>query len=134
MFFSVDDSFRLNTAGQVTVVVEYLDAGVNVIDLKYLDVNGREIGPVNRIWVNLSNIGLFRTAAAVVTDASFGNAMSFANDLRLDTDVPGGMVVRSLTVQRPCILPAAVAGPAPPAVPAGQHRHLLPVGPRNACG
>jgi hypothetical protein len=134
MSFSVDDSYVLDSAGQVTVTVEYLDAGVNIIDLKYVGLNGQEIGPVNRINVRDSNTGQFKTATFAINDASFGNRMTFGNDLRLDTDVAGGLVIKSLSIQRACTTPAPTAGGAAlPALPSGYTRTFVPVVYRNAC-
>jgi hypothetical protein len=134
MFFSVDDSFLLDSAGTVTVTVEYLDGGVDLIDLKYIDVSGREIGPVNRINVATSNTGQFKTASFTLADASFGNRMGVANDLRLDAGVAGGMVIKSLSISRPCTSATpAMAGAPPPPRPAGQTRIVVPFTAARTC-
>jgi hypothetical protein len=137
MYFSVDDSLILGSAGQATVTIEYLDAGVGRIDLKYLDANGREVTTVRRITVGDSNSGLFKTATFTIDDAAFGNRLTFANDFWLDSDVRGGMVIRSvsMSIARACAdAPSTGAGPTIPAPPPGYARLFLPAGFKRGCG
>jgi hypothetical protein len=129
MFFSVDDSFVLGSSPQVRVAVEYLDSGVNVIDLKHLDAGGQEIGSLYRI--HLTGGTGFKTAEFVVSCASFANRMSFANDLRLDGDLAGGMVIKSVSVSRTA---PPTGGSAIPALLPGHTRVFVPVGYKGGCG
>jgi hypothetical protein len=145
MSFSVHDSFQESAAADVRITVVYLDAGVNIIDVKVDGASGEVLA--GRIDVRNSNTGAFKTAAFNVS-AYFGNRLTFANDIRLDTDVAGQMVIQSVTVER---LGAAPATPTPtpastcanqaepagagavPTPSAGTLRTFLPFSPRNYC-
>jgi hypothetical protein len=148
MFFAVDDSFVESATTRVRVTVEYLDSGVTNIDLKYDSPSGDSTTAPGGIDVRNSNSGQFRSKSWEV-DAFFGNRQQFANDLRLDTETAGGMVIRSVTIEKlgesqptptptPTVVPCATdstPGVAPvPTAAAGIRRNLLPVIYRNACG
>src|SRR5262245_50964065 len=62
MFFSVDDSFLHGGANPVTITIEYLDTGVNVIDLYYDGAGNRNAGgDTYRINVKDSNTGTIKS-------------------------------------------------------------------------
>jgi hypothetical protein len=148
MYFSVDDGFQVSNAAEVDITVEYFDRGVNIIDVKYDSTTGEKTA--GRIVVRDSNSGTFKTQTFRVPDAFFGNRLLYANDLRLDTDIAGGMEIKSVTITRvgatvPTPTPTQVpsvcadtpsggtASPAPTPVPGGL-RTYLPLIYRNACG
>lgn len=95
----------------MNITVEYFDRGVNIIDVKYDSTSGEKTA--GRIDVRDSNTGTFKTATLNVKDAFFGNRLIYANDLRLDTDVAGGMEIKSVTVSRTGSAPAPTATPTP---------------------
>lgn len=127
MFFSVDDSFIWNSnPGAVTIRVEYLDSGTNLINVKYRAVGGQQKIAMG-IDVRNSNTGQFKTAEATVSDALFDNGYTYANDILIDTDVTGGMTIRSITIIKPATYTL-------PTLPNGWVRSYMPVGPRNLPG
>lgn len=145
MYFAVDDSFVVGATSQVAIAVEYFDRGVNVIDVKYDSTTGEKTA--GRINVRDSSSGTFKTATFTVNDAFFGNRLLFANDLRLDSDVAGGMEIKSVTITRTgatlaptatpppasCATPVASGNGAVPTPRSGQSRSFLPLAPRNYC-
>lgn len=144
MWFGVADSFIHNTATEATIAVEYLDTGVNIIDVSYDGPSGVTIA--GRINVRDSNTNQFKTATFPV-NALFANRLLYANDLFLAADIAGAMVIRSVTVTRtqttpqptptstppPCPTTAA-GGTAVPTPRSGILRSFVPSVFRNACG
>jgi hypothetical protein len=142
MWFAVADSFINNASTDATIAIEYLDSGVNIIDVRYDGPNGIELA--GRIDVKNSNTGQFRTATFPVK-ALFANRLTYANDIYLSADIAGAMVVRSVTVTRQQSTPVATPTPVPCSQPSsstsqpvptprsGAKRSFLPIAPRSYC-
>ena len=109
MLFSIDDTFVESANTPVTIRVRYVDAGPLFIDVKYDGPNGQT--DAGRVVITGS--GAIREAAFNVT-AYLGNRLNEANDIRLDTNVAGQMVIESISVER---LGASQPTPTPTAVP-----------------
>jgi hypothetical protein len=125
MFFSVDDSFIRGPSlgADVTVTIEYLDNGQKTIALYYDSTSGDK--HAGDIAVHATNG--FLTQSFRLSDAYFGNRFTYANDIRLQTDVTNAMVIKSITVKSNTTYPI-------PTLAAGWARTFLPAGQRNLAG
>ncbi len=128
MLFAIDDSFLASVTGgeAVTIAIDYVDSGVDFFDVKY-DATGSSTKFAGRQNIGDSNTGQTRTAAFKVGDGFFGNRDTGANDLRIDSNKAGALVIKAIRISKSSSQPV-------PTIPSGWKRTFIGVSPTNVGG